>query len=331
MKIVRASPFNRYHFDDVHLSFIDRLFIKLKYDRPTFNRSMFDEDFARIFCSGSRRSRNLFSIESNDNELTKKLFGNIKTRYGSHSIDKIVRELVEEIARSLLSCGTAYYFLHDLSEEKNIYIASFSGIGVFSFLNVYFQLVPKRREKYWEHDDEERPRELRILDKTKLIRFSMPKSIRRILSEQNQILAVLDKHQYDRMGFLSKATHENPNPKNNFDFSVWRDTQERVLYRATRGTGWNGRKYDASKRSDFFDCHRLIRFRRNQLILRDSILEQLSNEVTRVGRQYNAEFHVAISPTKYLTKVDELDELEARLSREEASFTDVLNFCYEHE
>ncbi|MFB5745295.1 hypothetical protein ACE38U_10455 [Cedecea sp. S5-13] len=329
MKIVKTLPFDRYYFADVNLSFIDRLFIKLKSERPTFNRSMFDQDFARIFCSSSRQSGNLFSIESNDDELTKKLFRYIKTRHRSHNIDKKMRELVEEIARSLVSFGTAYYFLHDFPEEENICIASFSGIGVFSFLNIYFQLVPQRCEKNWNSEDREYPRELRILDRTKLMHFSMPRSIKRMLSEQNRTLAVLDGHQYDGTGFFPKATHENPNPKNDFDFCVWRDTQERALYRATRETGWNGRKYDSSKRSDFFVCHRLIRFRRNQLILRDYILELLGNEFTRIGRQYNAEFHVAISPTNALPKVDKLDDLEARLLKEEASFSEVFDFCYE--
>lgn len=329
MRIVRASPFDRYHFDEVHLSFIDRFFIKLKYERPTFNRGMFDEDFARIFCSGSRRSGNLFNIESNNDELVQRLFGNIKTRYGSHRIDEKIRELVEDVAQLLIGSGTAYYFVYDTVEQEEIYIAPFSSIGIFRFFKLYCQLVPQRCEKNWDSEDREYPRELRILDKAKLMRFSMPRSIKRMLSEQNRTLALLDGHQYDGTGFYPKATHENPNPKNDFDFCVWRDTQERALYRATLETGWNGRKYDSSKRSDFFVCHRLIRFRRNQMILRDHILELLGNEFTRVGRQYNADFHVAISLTNALPKVDKLDDLEARLLKEEASFSEVLDFCYE--
>ncbi|GKX62801.1 hypothetical protein SOASR032_13700 [Pragia fontium] len=327
MKIVKVAPFDRYHFDDIHLSSIDKLFIKPKHERPTFNRSMFDEDFARIFRSTSQRSCNLFCIESNDDELTQRLLGNIKTSNEFHDINETIRELIEEIARSVIWFGKVYYSLNELPEEEKIYIAPFSAIGVFSFFKAYLQLVPRRREKY--RDDEERPRELRILDKAKLMRFTIPKSIRRKLSEQNRTLAVLDKHQYDGTGLSPQATHENPNPRNDFDFLIWRDTQERALYRATRETGWNGRKSDSSKCSDFFVCHRLIRFRRNQLILRDHILEQLGNEFTRVGRQYNTEFHVVISPTNELTKIAELDDLEARLSREEVSFSKVLDFCYE--
>ncbi|EOW7153583.1 TPA: hypothetical protein ACPZQZ_001937 [Yersinia enterocolitica] len=328
MKIIKAAPFDRYNFSDEHLSFIDKLFLRPKHEQFTFNQRMFDEDFARVFFSVSRRSGNLFSIESNNDEFTQRLFGNIKTRYGFHRIDETVHGLVEEIAQSLVWFGTAYYFLHDLSAGKEICIRSFSAVGVSRVLNTYFQWVPRRREKHWSSDDEELTRELRVLDKAKLMHFSMPRSIRRMLSAQNRMLVALDKHQYNGTRFYPKATHENPTPKNDFDFHVWKDTQDRALQRATRETGWNGRVYDSSTRSDFFVCHRLIRFRRNQLTLRDYILDQLGLEFTRVGRQYDAEFRIAISPTNVLPSADQLNDLGARLSREEVSFTEVLDFCY---
>lgn len=329
MKIAKAVPFDNYHFDDVYLNFIDKLFIKPKHERPNFNQRMFDEDFASIFCPTSRRSGNFFNVETNNNELLKRLFDSLKTRYGSRNIDKKIRELVEEIAQSLISTGTAFYFLHDSLEENDICISSIRARGFFRFLNMYFQWIPKRYENYWDHNDKVLPRELRILNKTKLIRIIMPKSIGQMLSKQNRTLAILDKHQLNGTEFYHKATHENPNPKNNFDFRVWHNTQEQVLYRATRETGWNGRKYDSSKRSDFFICHRLIRFRMNQLILRDHILHQLSNEFTKLGRQYDATFNFSISPTNILPKVDELNDLEAQLFREEVSFAEVLDYCHE--
>jgi hypothetical protein len=105
----------------------------------------------------------------------------------------------------------------------------------------HIQWVPKRRERHWDRDDEELPREIRILDAAKVMHFDMPTSIKRMLSAQNKTLAVLDKHQFGETNFHNQATHENPNPTNHFDFRVWKDTQERALYRATRSTGWNGR------------------------------------------------------------------------------------------
>jgi len=328
MKIFRAEPSHWHHFLDEQIGLVDRLFIKRERQKPNFNRRMFDEDFASLFRSMNHRSGNLFEIVSNDEELMQKLLGNIKTRYAPNPVDGTIRELVEEIAQSLIWLGSAYYFLQDDVEQKEIHVASLSSGGIFRLFGTYIQWVPKCRERHWDREDEELSREIRILDAAKVMRFDMPTSIKRMLSAQNRTLAVLDKHQSGVTNFHPPATHENPNPTNHSDLSVWIDTQERALYRATRSTGWNGRKYDSSKRSDFFDCHRLIRFRRNQLLLRDSILNQLSGEFSRVGKGYKDEFSVEISGTDELPSVAHLNELEVRLAREDVGFNEIIDYCY---
>lgn len=288
---------------------------------------MFEEDFASIFKYASRRSGRLFDISSSNEEMTERLLSNVETRYGPHPFDETVREWVEGIAQSLVQFGAAHYFLKDDAKRDDIRIASFGSSGVVHLFGTHIQWVPKRSVRHWDRDDEEVPREIRILDSAKVMRFVMPKAIKRMLSIQNKTLAVIDKHQFGMADFQPQATHENPDPTNHFDFSVWRDTQERALYRSTRATGWNGRQYDSSKRSDFFVCHRLIRFRRNQLVLRDDILSQLNSELSRVGKGYNAEFTVEISGTDELPSVAHLNALEARLTREEAGFTEIIDYC----
>lgn len=328
MKIFRAEPSHRHHFLDEQMGLVDSLFVKREQQKTDFNRRMFDEDFARLFHSMNRRSGNLFEIVSNDDELMRKLLGNVKTRYAPHPVDETIRELVEEIAQSLIGFGRAYYFLHDDTEQEEIHIASFSSGGVVRLFGTHIQWVPKCKERHWDREDEELPREIRILDAAKVMRFDMPTSIKLMLSAQNKTLAVLDKHKFGVTDFQPQVTHENPNPTNHFDFRVWSDTQDRALYRATRSTGWNGRKHDSSKRSDFFDCHRLIRFRRNQLLLRDDILSQLSGELSRVGKGYNAEFSVELSGTDELPSIAHLNELEVRLVREEVGFNEIIDYCY---
>jgi len=328
MKIFRSEPSHLHHFRDEKIGLIDRLFVKRERQKPGFNRRMFDEDFARLFHSMNHRSDNLFEIVSNDDELMQKLLGNVKTRYSPHPVDETIRELVEEIAQSLIWSGRAYYFLHDDTEQEEIHVASFSSGGVVRLLGTHIQWVPKRAGRHWDQDDKELPREIRILDVTKVMHFDMPKSIKRMLSVQNKTLAILDKHQFGATNFQPQATHENPNPSNHFDFRVWSYMQDCALYRATRSTGWNGRKYDSSKRSDFFDCHRLIRFRRNQLLLRDDILNQLNGELSRVGEGYKTEFSVEMSITDELPSVAHLNELEVRLAREEVGFNEILDYCY---
>lgn len=328
MKIYRAPPLSQYHHYDAHPGFIDRLLLKGQRERPDFNRRMFDEDFMRLFNSMNRRSDNLFEIVSNDDELMQKLLGIVTTRYASHKVDESIRELVEEIARSLIWFGKAYFFLHHDTEREKIHVSSLSPYGIMSLFGAHIQWVPKRWERHFDRDDEELPREIRILDVAKVMRFDMPKPLKCMLSAQNRILTFLDKHQFGEANFYSQATHENPNPTNQFDFRVWRDTQELALYRATRRTGWNGRNYDSTKHSDFFDCHRLIRFRRNQLLLRDDILNQLSCELSRVGKGYKVEFSVKISLTDELPNVAHLNELEVRLASEKVGFNEIIEYCY---
>lgn len=330
MKIFRAVPSRWYNLCDEQIGLVDSLFIKRERQKLNFNRQMFDEDFARLFRSINCRSSNMFEIVSNSNELKQKLLGNVKMTYTPHSVDETIRELVEEIGQSLIWFGRAFYFLYDNTEEEEVHIASFSSSGVVRLFGTHVQCVPKRRQRQEDRDDERLPREIRILDATKVMRFDMPISVKRILSIQNKTLAAIDKHQFAVASLYPSATHENPIPTNNFDFRLWSDTQERALYRATRSTGWNGRNNYASKqkRSDFFDCHRLIRFRRNQLLLRDEILKQLSSELSRVGRGYKAEFSIKVSATDELPSVADLNELEVRLLREEVGFKEIIDYCY---
>lgn len=322
MKFFKAKPFN-WHNSDMHIGLVDGIFCKQLRQKLGFHRQMFDEDFARLFSSENRRNRNLFKIESNGDAVVDKLLGAVDTHLKSEK----VRELVEEIAQHLIWFGRAYYFIWENPDQEEVHLASISS-GVTRLFGKYIQWVPKRTERHWNLDDEEFSREIRILDGTKLMYFDMPASIKRMLSAQNKTLAVLDKYQFKSADFHPKATHENPNPTNHFDFRVWNDTQERAFYRATVSTGWNGRKYDSSKRSDFFDCHRLIRFRRNQLLLRDNILNQLSVQLSKIGKVYAAEFSVEISGTEELPSVAQLNELAVKLDDEEVGFNEVIDYVY---
>lgn len=328
MKIDRAEPMLRHNFRSEEIGLVDSLFFKQERQRQSLNRQMFDDDFAGLFNPVNRRSGSLFDIESNDDELIQKLLGNVKTRYAPDSADETIRELVEEIAQSLISFGSAYYFIHDDTEKQDVYVVSFSSSGVMRLFGTFFQWIPKRWERKWDQDDVELPREIRILDASKVMCLDIPKTIKRMLFAQNRTLTVLDNYQSEIPNNTTLATHKNPNPTNHFDFQEWSDTQELALQRAVRKTGWDGRKHSSSMRSDFFICHRLIRFRRNQLLLRDDILNQLSSELSRIGKGYKAEFWTEISGSDKLPSVENLNELETKLEREEIDFNEIIDYCY---
>jgi hypothetical protein len=327
MRVIRAEPSRNYHLRREQSGWIDKLFHKSEHEQPNFNRRMFDEDFARLFRSLNHRKENLFDVVSNDDALTQRLLANIGTRYRSQRIDENIHRWVEEIAQSLIRFGTAHYFLSEDSQNGDIHINWFSSRGIFRLFGTCFQWVPKRVERNWDRGDRIIPREIRILDRQKMMRFVMPAAVKRTLSAQSRTFAVIDKYQFTLGRFHPRATHENPNPTNYFDFNVWRNTMDRVFYRSTLGTGWHGRKYDSSKGSEFFSCHRMIRFRRNQLKLRDEIFRQLSTELSRVGKGFNPEFKLVLAGTAELPSVDHLNELEARLSREDVGFSEIIDYC----
>ncbi|HEY9020963.1 MAG TPA: hypothetical protein VIN17_09935 [Paracoccaceae bacterium] len=328
MKIFKAEPIRHYQSHDMRLDFIDRVLARSEREDRNFNRHMFHQDFTMLFNYLNNRNGHLFIVDSNDNELTQLLLRSVQTRDSRRPVDEKIRALIEEISQTMLLRGKSYYYVFGDRERQDMHIAQFSAIGVINLFGLYCQWVPRRMDRNWDRSDVELPREARILDSSKVMRFLLSKPMHRMLTKQNRILASLDKYRFGTEELHAQVTHENPEPVNYFDFNAWKDTQDRALYRGTRESGWNGRKYDASKRSEFFVCHRLIRFRRNQLTLRDDILRQLSAELTKIGKRYNPEFAVSIKPSDELPSIKQLDGLEARLKREEVGFTEITDFCF---
>lgn len=328
MKIRRGEPSNMRQYE-MQLSGLDGLIFKGPRRAEGLNSHMFKEDITNIFRASSRQTDGLFEVTSNNDRLTHRLLGNIKTRYASRSLDSTLRKLIEEIAKSLIWYGKVFYYLHDDEEKEETHVISCGTENLFNVAGYVVQYLPKRTKRNWDREDEELPRELRLLDSKKILRFRLSAEMRQKISAQNKVLMTLDKHNSSvALRFQPLASHENPNPKTDFEFARWRDIQDLALYKATRETGWNAREYGSQKRSDFFNCHRLVRFRRNQLFLRDHILRQLSHELTRVGRYYRKNFRVQISTTSALPSVSALNELEARLSREDVQFSEITDYYF---
>lgn len=328
MKIFKAEPSYWYLSSNEKTCLLDNFFLKRQSHRHSLHLNMFHEDFARLFRPTNRRSANLFEIQSSDKDLVEKILNNIQTRRSPRNLDERIRDLIEEIAHSLIDTGKAYYYVYAEGDQLAKHITPLSSTGLSYIFGTLIQWVPSYTAKNWDRDDEKHPREIRILEAAKVLQFSMPSSIKKILKRQNRILQSLDEHQFRSADFHIQSTHENPNPTNYFNFKAWSNVHDQAFYRATTKTGWNGRKYDSTNRSDFFDCHRLIRFRRNQLLLRDNILTQLGIQLSRIGRCYDQQFWARIVTTNSLPSVFELDELESKLKLEQAGFNEVIDCCF---
>lgn len=330
MKLSKAEPHFNSHDYVKPLGILDSILLERDLVRADFHRRMFDQDFSMLFRSVHRSNEiKLFDVISNDTELVSRLLRSVSSSYRSSPVDVSIRQLVEEIAQSLIQVGKAFYFFYEDVENNELVISSFSSFGVFRILGTLIQWLPKRTRSHWDREDEKYPREIRILDRDKVMSFKMPDGLGGILSRQNKVLTDLDRYHSLEMNFYVQPSYENPNPTSHFSAEVWTKTQEYVLFRATRETGWNARKSGTTKYTDFFICHRLIRFRRNQVILRDYILNQLGSELTRVGRAYKSDFSVEVIANRNLPSVAELNELETKLSREEVGFSQIFDYCFE--
>lgn len=327
MKITKSEPFPWHQMREYKVGFLDSFFINKSPKKIGFYRRMFDEDFTSLIQPRLSGCSELFEVVTNNEPLIQNLLANASNGYSRRSVDETICKLVGEIAHYLINYDRAYFFLHEDSEKKKFYLHSFSAEGVLNILGILVQWIPKRVLRQLGKNENMQPRELRFLSAAKVLKFYMPKQLRVILTRQNKTFAYLDKYHRSFSSFTPKITHDNPKPVSYFNSHVWLNIHDDAFYHCTKETGWNGRKSDSSKRSDFFDCHRLIRFRRLQLILRDSILSQLSNELTRVGSQFKSGFAVKISVTSDLAEIKQLNDFEMRLESEDVEFKEIIDYC----
>lgn len=293
------------------------------------NQNMFNDDFHNMFFGSSRRDANTFRISSNNQELQNKLLGAFISRHSYSGRHSVIEEVVEEVVQSLLYHGKAVYILQE-HEDDGQFFRPIPANSVFSFLGFAFQYLPRRIQRNWDSEDKLLQREIRLLKRKKLLFFDWKKSVWRKIRYQNRILKTLDRYAYDGgVRHMPRPTHENPNPKNYFDFRVWKETQDEALFSATKPTGWSGRISSRSDHSDFFTCHRLIRFRKLQVELATHILDTLSSQLTKFGKQEESNFELSIEFSDEYQSISKLEEFERRLESEEVGFSEILNYCYQ--
>ena len=328
MKFSRKAPSHIMN-DELVLNSFEKKFIEMPERIGNMNQHMFREDFGNIFFGSTRMNAAIFNIISNNDEVQENLLLSF-TRVARHSRDEYVfQEVLEEIIQSLLYYGKAAYLFHSEQSEEQV-IRSLPPNTVFSLFGVLFQYLPKRIMRNWNEDDEQLGREIRLLNRDNVLFFNWPKSVRKKIQSQNRILKALDKYAFDGANkHFVQPTHENPNPKNYFDFTVWRDARDEALFEATKFTGWSGRDTSFPNKSDFFICHRLIRFRKLQIEACVHILNSLSEQLTSIGKLHSPKFEMRISFSEEYPSLSKFDELEKRLESEEANFGEVLDYCYQ--
>lgn len=329
MKVSRKAPSHLLNYE-LSLSSIEERFFETPERMGNMNQNMFHDDFRNMFVGSTRRNADIFDITSNNEEIQERLISSF-TRGARHSRDeRVLQELLEEVTQDLLYYGKAAYFLHDSDKNEQV-LRPLRSSMVFKILGFVFQYLPKRVEINCGGNHVVHGREIRILDNKRVLLFNWPKSVLKKINAQNRILKSIDQYAYDAViKHTPQPTHENPNPKNYFNFSVWRDIQDYAFFQATKDTGWDGRKSSETKLSDFFVCHRLIRFRKLQIELCNNILSSLSKQLTKIGKQNASDFEINIVLNNDYHSIKKLNELDFSLKSEKVNFSEVIDYCYHH-
>lgn len=102
-----------------------------------------------------------------------------------------------------------------------------------------------------------------------------------------------------------------------YDFTYHRKAHQESVAYATRRWGWTGRGMWAEESSEYFTAHRILRFRRAQILLRDHILDQMNTLLHREG----IKVRIVVDG---LPAAEEIDSMLTRLERGTATYADAL-------
>ena len=329
MKFVRGIPENikNYEFKS---NWFDQFFIQTQQRTPGSYQDMFEQDFWNIFNTPLDNSGGDIKIIDNDDNVTERFLFDSAMRFRPNKLQAKVIDLAKNIAQDFLLYGRSIYYLGGQNQTPSLHVVRYSPIMVFNLFGMTFQYLPKRKKQYEIGNSTILKRELRLLPSSKILYFAFPNSINRKIKSQNKTLKSLDRNaSYDQVhNFFPQVTVENPNYHNHFSLQFWQETKNRALFKSTRLTGWGGRMNNFEKASIFFTCHRLLRFRRLQLEMRDHILTQLSEQLSLAGREYNPNYKITITASDSAPSIAHLDELNDKLSKEEVTFKEVIDYCF---
>lgn len=290
---------------------------------------MFLQDLEHLVPLGSQRTRDAyFDLETNDKPLAARVLAALDRQYNSLHTDDALRHFLSSTVMELFYSGHSVIQIAAKFENNEWNVRSLhpNSSRILSIGSVLIQVLPERESHGLAVERETLPPEIRVLDRSQLLKISLPSDLKRKRKRLIKRLRLLSKLSYpDTEKLFPKTTLENPNPQNNpWDFSVFRKNWDVALFQAVRETGWNARDYSGEEKSDFFTSVWRLRFRKFQAALRIEIIRQLNAQIPRIIRQVNPDFSMTITEKGMLTPA-ELAEMERQLYSGEISFKTVID------
>jgi len=201
-----------------------------------------------------------------------------------HNITKAVCNFIDEAVHILAYYGKAYYeiiyFYNDKNKNKieGFEIERIHNDNIKDTFGFYWQFLPKKILK----DREQNLKRFIWLPKKEFLVLSIPKTLggirkfRRLLSE----LQWLSKCTIPEFAMKDMTVQKQTK---GYDFSTYRENQERFLAKITRHLGWTARRTFTERSLEFYQIYRYLKFEKTKAILREYVLHKLNGSLKIIG------------------------------------------------
>jgi len=288
-------------------------FSNLTRDQINTNIHMFTEDIhlAIMPIGGRTKKQPNFQIQFEGDEASCRkaldLYRSISTYQRQDAIE-LICDVIDRIASYLAWHGEAFYeIIFDKSQGK-YFLEYFSNENLFRVPGYYIQLVPPKDYEHFK-------KRAIFLPSGGIWKISIPS----VLSGSSGYKKMLSKlKRFDNLGpkFYYSDLENNIQSKHfNFQESV---LNTKIYFRrATRAWGWNGRDYSLTNCTEFFVFYKIITFKWAQAILREHIINEMNNLLSRL--QIKATIKVLGLPlSKEILQIREMLS-EGKISFEQAN------------
>lgn len=246
-------------------------------DREGFAKHMFLEDlYSGIAPYSWRRGEGKFILVTGDEEDRERVSILCGSLGGgrSFSVERSLADAIEKIGVQLAYYGTALFEKLGGSKDVPLTLSPFSPEHVWSMPGVFLQIVPRES---WSYTD----RKYAFIRSKDVWLLSLPPQLGSV-RKYRAILAQLSAWPTLGPDFLQSELEKRRFPQ---DFSV--SDYSRLLrvhqYRVTRDLGWTTRDWSLDYVTEFYQFYRLATFKWAQAILREHIILELNNFLSRQG------------------------------------------------